>query len=776
MYENLMLLFLNYIFCYKYHVKLCKLDNEYIQTPAEIPSASGTVSYTPLMVSFSKIMGPQNIRIIQSELLPGYVMHKARDNSVLFMPFYDIEDEYFEIVPYDYSECYRIAFNGECLSYNTHTKEMKIEACEVHSNTNQLFEFECLDCPSYVDSYYYGEKTTNYMGEEKEIEKLEYKMGRLDITSYKKLKELEKLMRNISRCFTINGTCNEHFNEEKPLSCFTNFNVAHHLLDNNYGSDKIHHLRDPSKNIDDLIGVNKYDEMKQKNDLKEQELENRAAILETLNSETNINNRISSTANSIKTDDSVFELPEMDDFKRDALNQLVSTASNLKDKIVTDLKNTIGSRLLNHKKPDDWFRELLQKAADLKDTVKKQLNDLSGAKVKNVDKRREYVDSILNNVLNVKKVIGKQYNEKLNQNLNALQGNAKSWFEIMVEDASELKTNTRAALKNFIEDYIAEPLNESTESIINTLSDSFKYKNKTKNKVSKAISRLNSSFISTKENAIKSVLDSYMQKEGNSSEGFINAIERMANEKITKSSANSEKYSSSEQKSSSSSSLTSHMQGNIRNELNLNGTKMPSLMNTYKNLQSQAQNKLQKEIQQNLINAEKAKKYSTSQSDTTSDFAKNILNDKDLSNEDKTHMLLGKVQKKLSETTEPKSISCDGVKSALDCEDNMSVHCSSVPNNTGTPIPTHDELKSKPTINHFYEPGNADLPENHPKSQNNGSENEVLNSDKYNNTTSSNINNNSETSMAEKVPKEIEKIGDSYNNSYDLKPGVKSIL
>lgn len=229
-----MLWFTSLILCKNYKIKLCQLDNVYVKGPAELSQTSSNIMFDNILVNFEQVKDSKNKRIINLTKLPYLAFSTInKTQEIAFTPKTNVKEQYYQIIPIDFDVCYRIAQKSQCMTYNQDTKILKLEQC-IPDNSDQLFEFECIDCPS--------EPVDSISGHIREIKNIEYSMGRLDKTAYNKLKEVESIMKNMSKCFTENGICYEHAVEQKPLICFSKPKYSHHIADDGILKDKIHHL------------------------------------------------------------------------------------------------------------------------------------------------------------------------------------------------------------------------------------------------------------------------------------------------------------------------------------------------------------------------------------------------------------------------------------------------------------------------------------------------------------------------------------------------------
>ncbi|KAM0673079.1 hypothetical protein GVAV_003425 [Gurleya vavrai] len=209
---------------------LCLLDNVYVESPSD--------KYMNVRSEVS-IFAPKdykNMRKLQSEILKNYTYtYIPSTKEFKLLPFDTGDDQLLEIIPYDYKNCFRITKNDKCFTYNLQTKKIYLEDCR-KNDSEQLFDFECIDCPSQYDIY-----DMTIRGEEAELKALERKTGRLDLAAYKKIQDIAKIMQNVSKCFTVNGTCDENAIEDIPMSCFDTFGRAHHIDDDKLYNDYKHH-------------------------------------------------------------------------------------------------------------------------------------------------------------------------------------------------------------------------------------------------------------------------------------------------------------------------------------------------------------------------------------------------------------------------------------------------------------------------------------------------------------------------------------------------------
>lgn len=222
-------LLLSNALCELYNIKLCMLDDVYVESTTNMGTLP--IDIAKSTVSFSSVSGPKNLRYVKSESMKNYIYsYLSSINGLILTPFFTGEDKMLEIIPDDYMSCYRIVRNKDCFSYKIDKKTFTLEKC-IENEPTQLFSFNCIDCKLTSQSAY----------DINEVNELKHKMGRLSVDTYKNLLDVAKMIQNVSKCFTQNQTCNENATELIPVSCFGKLEIANHVDKSNFIYDALRH-------------------------------------------------------------------------------------------------------------------------------------------------------------------------------------------------------------------------------------------------------------------------------------------------------------------------------------------------------------------------------------------------------------------------------------------------------------------------------------------------------------------------------------------------------
>lgn len=217
------LFFLATLKCDKFRIRLCKIEDVYVEGPSD--TSRTWSAYIKSVVSFSPPKITSNKRAMASETVLGYYYTYIPAKNELRLVAENIDnDQMIEVIPYDYQECYQLSHNDKCYSYSVESKKFTLEKCR-ENDAEQIFAFECTDC---ADSATY-DVYQKYKNEQKELEVIASESARIDMVAYKKLHEILVTMQTISKCFTINGMCNENATEILPISSFSHYRQAHHI-------------------------------------------------------------------------------------------------------------------------------------------------------------------------------------------------------------------------------------------------------------------------------------------------------------------------------------------------------------------------------------------------------------------------------------------------------------------------------------------------------------------------------------------------------------------
>lgn len=474
--------FICLIVCNKYNIKFCKLDKIYIEGPASAPLGTNVVEFTKAIVTFSEVSQAKNLRVINIEQLPGYVFDIEKiTQEAVFLPYAkNVDEQLFEIVPSDYISCFRIAQNSKCLTSNAATKEFKLEECRA-DDADQLYEFICTDCADYHSEYTRPSVDEIARRESTEIQALSEKMGRLDVSAYNKIQELESIMKNMSRCFTTNGICNEHSVEQKPLPCFSTFDMAHHLTDNGEERDREHH-QDTISATDDISKLHNKSPKIIVTEKKEDEDRNKAidSIIKEQNLFEKLNSGMDKVLSKIKD---VNELvPSKDDFKKELLDNILTQAPNVKDRIVDKFKNEIGSTLVSSIDPKSWLEKLTDTITKTKEAAKEHVNNIIDDFKDKAEDKKQWVQSLLDKVGEVKKSVADNI-------INGLKNddNGNKLLDNAIDKAITLKDNAVSGLKDFFSKNLNSLNDYGQHTITNLLNKANEQKDKAKDEIKKAI-------------------------------------------------------------------------------------------------------------------------------------------------------------------------------------------------------------------------------------------------------------------------------------------------
>lgn len=457
-----MLLFLIFIASEKYNIKFCKLDNIFIQTPACFSCGTNVVEKKNTLVTFGEIKDGETSRTIKLELTPGLVFNTDKlSQEIVYLSYADLPEQYYEIIPTDFISCYRIVQNSRCITYDEVSDKYKLEECA--HNYTQLFEFDCVDCIDPALNMGNDLLSRSYIAK---IEDLENNMGRLDIKTYEKLLEIEKIMKNVSRCFTVNGICFEHSVELRPLTCFSTFDMAHHLIENAISLDRMHHLNTigRTKDISMIDGKTSYI----LNQKKEEEAEIYQAMKNILGSqilEQGVQNSADMITNKLKANKD--RLPDKYDYKQHLLENILNNPNALKDKIDPSV--------------NDKLDKGLNKTEDCNSNIKKMINNLIDAK----DNAKERLDKLIDDIdkmgndksNNMKELIDKSddLRKKIADDMLDELGKSKSDDPVLdkiLDDAIDLKNTVVDDARESVQDDLIkrkiekeQPLGSSVDKI-----------------------------------------------------------------------------------------------------------------------------------------------------------------------------------------------------------------------------------------------------------------------------------------------------------------------
>ncbi|KAM0677773.1 hypothetical protein BDAP_001622 [Binucleata daphniae] len=205
-----MLFYFTIIFAHKYNIKLYNQEKFLRSRSAnyELPNfgpygerQSFTIKITPKLTTK---------KIISVEEKGNNVFDIASSiDTLIYYPVHYGPNQQFEIVPYNQKGVYYMMCFNKCVTWLENDLVLKIKDC-VKDKEDQLFEFVCADCEEAAVEEKPAEPETTISVE-----------NFLTSETTVMISNIEKLVAQLSECFTVNGTCSALDDSTKNLFCYS---------------------------------------------------------------------------------------------------------------------------------------------------------------------------------------------------------------------------------------------------------------------------------------------------------------------------------------------------------------------------------------------------------------------------------------------------------------------------------------------------------------------------------------------------------------------------